>query len=90
MATELIATGFTAATSADITLADGESATVGMKEGTVRAIIKIELKDDTGGYNAVGVLDQQRPAVSINAAGTYRLRRIAGEDAAFACGAYRG
>lgn len=89
MATELIATGFTAANSADITLADGESATVGMKGGTAFSVIKIELKDDDGGYNTVGDLNSQRPAVSINAAGTYRLRRLAG-DANSACGAYRG
>lgn len=89
MATELIATGFTAANSADITLAAGESATVGMKDGTAFSVIKIELKDDAAGYNTVGELNPQRPAISIIAAGTYRLRRPAG-DANTSCGAYRG
>lgn len=89
MATELIATGSTAANSSDVVIADGASLTVGLKGQTgPNARVIIKLKDDGGAYNNIGgaggELTSDRPSVVLAGPGTYRLSRIAGAT----CGVY--
>lgn len=90
MATQLLPIASTAASSAEFTINEGSSAVVSLK-GTLNsgARMYVEIKDDAGGWNPVGVLlansgPEKRSAV-IGAAGTYRVRRVAGS----ACGAFR-
>lgn len=85
MATELLATGTTAANSADLVVASGSMVTVGIK-GVVDATarVRILLKDDGGGYTDVADLNSFRPAIEIVAPGTYRFTRVAGG----ACGVF--
>lgn len=85
MATELLAIGNTAAASAEIVVATGSPVTVGMKGGNGYPVLSIDLKDDLNNWHSVGNLDQNRRAVSISGAGTYRISRAAGDP----CGAYR-
>lgn len=79
MATELLAANTTAASSADFTLAAGESATLALKGADAGSFetdaVLVEIKDDAGGYWLVGELN--KPQV-ISGAGTYRVRRLAG------------
>jgi hypothetical protein len=80
MASELIATGSVAATSSDITVAAGSTATVFLKDADGGqmpdgAKVAIEIKDSGGVYNTVGWLTERNPAAVISAAGTYRARR---------------
>ena len=82
MATQLIATGTGSATSADITVADGSSATVFLKDANgggigYCAIVYIEIKDSAGNYTTIGQLTNDDPGTVIAAPGTYRLRRKA-------------
>lgn len=92
MATELIATGTTAASSADITVVEGAAATVALKDANgarmgLSALVYIEIKDDAGGYTTFDILTSDHPARRIVAAGTYRLRREANGPAV---GAFQG
>lgn len=80
MASELIATGSAAATSSDITVAAGSTATVFLKDAdggqmAKGAKVAIEIKDSGGVYNTVGWLTDSMPAVVISGVGTYRARR---------------
>ncbi|MBC7148084.1 MAG: hypothetical protein H5U22_01790 [Rhizobium sp.] len=88
MATELLATGSTAASSTDLVVADGATVTVSLKGYTSKAVkVKIELKDDAAAYNVVGSLESwpdNLRAVSIAAPGTYRFTRTAGDT----CGVF--
>ena len=85
MPSEILAVGSTAASSADVVIAEGETATVGIKGFTASsAEVHIELKDDDAGYNYLGSLRPTIPAVSITSPGTYRFTRRAGA----ACGVY--
>jgi hypothetical protein len=85
MATELLATGSTAANSADLVVASGSMVTVALK-GVVDATarVRILLKDDTAAYSDVAELNSFRPATEIVAPGTYRFTRVAGG----ACGVF--
>ena len=85
MPTQLLATGSTAADSADLPVTAGSPVTVGIK-GTVdaQARVRITLKDDAGGYTDVGELTPFRPALAISAPGTYRFTRVAGST----CGVF--
>lgn len=88
MATELLATGGTVASSIDLVVADGETVTVALK-GVTDAFptVDVELKDDAGGYNRVEVIDMTKnedPVIVITAPGTYRFTRRAGM-----CGVFR-
>ena len=85
MATELISYGSGEATSADITVADGSTATVFLKSnGALNpkhdAEVFIEVKDGDGNYNIIGSLTQLNRAALISGKGTYRLRRSATSD----------
>ncbi|HTM77998.1 MAG TPA: hypothetical protein VL133_10255 [Devosia sp.] len=85
MATELLATGSTAANSADVVVAAGTPVIVMMKDQTgAEARIRILLKDEDGAYFDVGELTPARPALGLGIAGTYRLTRVAGNT----CGAF--
>lgn len=86
MATELLATADTDATSADITVGADTPVTVCIKESSPNARISIELKDDDDNYNIVGSLRPNQPAMVISGPGVYRLRRVAGNS----CGAFSG
>lgn len=79
MATELLATGSTAANSSDLVVAAGTPVTVGIK-GTVdaQARVRVTLKDDSAAYTDVGEITPFRPALCISAPGTYRFTRVAG------------
>jgi hypothetical protein len=79
MATELLATGSTAADSSDLVVSDGSTVTVALKGDTDgAAFVRILLKDDAGGYADVGELSPYRRAIAIAAPGTYRFTRRAG------------
>lgn len=87
MATELIAVGTTAANSADIVVAAGEVATIGLKvDAGSDAQVQIQLKDAGGGYNLIGYVGTREGAKAITAPGTYRIVRKAGVS----CGVFRG
>lgn len=82
MASELIAAGSTSATSSDITVAAGSTATVFLKDADggqmlPEARVAVEIKDSGGVYNTVGWLTDRMPAAVISGAGTYRVRRYA-------------
>lgn len=86
MPAQLIATGNTAADSADLVVAAGAPVTVCLKGLTPdMAEVAIKLKDDAGDYTKVGTLTSYDLAVCITAPGTYRFSRIAGA----ACGVFR-
>lgn len=90
MATEILATGSTAATSSEIVLGDGESATVGIKDaafGTV-LVVETEVAESPSTWEACGfvVANPNERVRVIDGAGVYRLRRAAGVTA----GAFRG
>jgi hypothetical protein len=82
MATELLAVNNTAANSSDLVVAAGTPVTVCIKGDTKGVVTAaIYLKDDTGGYNQVGILTTSRGerAIAITAPGTYRFARVVGE-----------
>lgn len=92
MPTQLISIGTGAANSSDIVLADGETASVGIKASSSPIIstgcrVDIFIKDDGGTYWVLGGLSSSRPATIISGPGTYRLTRPA---TSAACGAYSG
>jgi hypothetical protein len=87
MPTEILATAATAADSADVVVADGESLTVALK-GLVDddARVLVSIKDDGDAYNDVAELTAYRPSTVVAAPGTYRFTRVAGG----ACGVFSG
>ncbi|HYD66184.1 hypothetical protein [Azospirillum sp.] len=91
MATEILAVGTTAASSSDVTVADGSTLTVCLKDaagpGVGNARVEIQLKDDAGEYFTVATLTGSRSSLVIVGAGTYRFSRSAG---AAACGVFSG
>jgi len=84
MATNLISTGDTAATSSEVTLADGASANWALKSAAQGAEVVIELEDNAGSFHGIGRLVSTDPAKNIVGPGTYRARRIAGAS----CGVF--
>lgn len=86
MPTQILATGSTAADSADVVVAAGTPVTVCLKgSDKYLAEVLIKLKDDAGGYTNVGSLSPMSPAVCITAPGTYRFSRMVGTT----CGVFR-
>lgn len=80
-AAELLAVGTSALSSADLVVAAGTPVTVGLKLGASDAnpaLIRITIKDDTGAYLPIGVLDQNNPVLVIAGPGTYKFTRPAG------------
>lgn len=93
MPTQILAVGTTDADSSDVVIASGESLTVALKDaaGPVVAsgsIVDILLKDDAGEYFLIDTMTVHKPAVVINAAGTYRFSRKNRGTAA--CGVFSG
>lgn len=85
-AAELIATGSTAANSADVTVVAGTPITVGLK-GVVdaNATVLVSLKDDGSAYNRINSrLTSDVASLMISAPGTYRFSRVAGST----CGVF--
>jgi hypothetical protein len=81
MATELIAPGTGAASSADFTLADGETATIAIAStGSVRWAAKalVELKAGANVYNPAGKLGRGVVNCQVSGPGVFRARRLAG------------
>lgn len=86
-AAEILATGSTAANSADVTVAAGTPLAVSLKGvADGQALVVILLKDDAAAYNVVGALRSHAPSTLISAPGTYRFSRVAGA----ACGVFSG
>lgn len=84
-AANIIATGNTLAASADIVVAAGSPITLALKgvvDDTAEAIVG--LKDDAGGWQQVGRLDNDDPILVITAPGTYRVTRAVGKT----CGVF--
>lgn len=89
MPTQILAVGTAAADSADVVVASGTSLTVCLKDAAGPNVlggsgVDILLKDDAGQYFKVDGLDNMKPAVVINGAGTYRFSRRAGSS----CGVF--
>lgn len=85
MATQLLATGSTAASSSDLVVTSAVAVAIkGFVTATAEVII--EIKDDGGAYVAVGTLTSSQPATVLSAAGTYRFTRRAGAT----CGVFSG
>lgn len=83
---ELIATGTTAADSADFELSDGESTTLFLKKATsgsvdVSAFAEVQIKDAGGAYHPVTGLSFHQPSIVLAAPGTYRVSRPASSTA---------
>lgn len=73
MATNILASGTTAAQSASFTLADGASSNLILKgQGTVQ----VQIQDATG-WTAVGFLDSQYPVKTVSGPGNFRVAREA-------------
>lgn len=94
MPANILTVGEGAANSADVTIADGDSLTVCLKDAagpdpSTDAQVDILLKDDVGQYFKVGDLRSgiQSRAVVLSGPGTYRFTRIAN---GVSCGVYSG
>lgn len=78
----IIASGTTAADSAEFTLAAGDS-TVLLLTGTpasdARAVVRIKAADGT--FHRAGELTGQYPAQSLTGAGTYKVSKVASSSA---------
>jgi hypothetical protein len=79
MATELLAIGTAPASSADITLAAGESAHIHLRGNAPPAVppctVSIEIKGSDGGYTELHRLNSGDISRVIDAVGVYRVRR---------------
>ena len=87
MATEILSTGSTAATSSTFTVTAGTPVTVALKGGSaINGPVQIQLQDDGGNWVQVGVLGDSATTIAavINGPGVYRLVRPAGTN----CGAF--
>lgn len=76
----IIASGVTAASSAEFTLAAGESATLfishaSLDEVNASALAKVQIKSAAGTWTTVGTLRYGQPALVLTGAGTYRVHR---------------
>jgi hypothetical protein len=84
MATQLLATGSTAADSTELTVSAGTPVTVSIKGDTSPVEVQIKLKDDASGFRVVGMLTSDRPALCISAPGVYKFTRQLGQT----CGVF--
>lgn len=82
-AANVLTTNTTSANSSDITVTS--DTVFGLKGAATGSQVIVELKDDGGAYNVIGMLTSEEPA-KILAAGVYRFRRPAGPS----CGVYQG
>jgi len=91
MPAQILAIGTTNASSTDVVVAAGTPLTVCLKDGAGPIVdggarVQIQLKADSGEYFTVDTLSQAKPAVMIQAPGTYRFSRKAGTS----CGVFSG
>jgi hypothetical protein len=79
MATQLLALGTAAATSADFTLAAGDVAHIHLRGSSPPAVpqgtVSIDVKGDDNSYTEVHRLTERNVACVIDAPGAYRVRR---------------
>lgn len=83
--TQLLAVGTGAATSADVTIAEGGSSTLVLK-GTngvipLLARVHVQAKGDDSIYYTVATLDHATRSFSVSAKGVYRVSRAASSQA---------
>jgi hypothetical protein len=83
MATNVLATGSTAASSSDITVAAGSFEPVFLKDATgpdvpIDVLALVEMKDSAGAYFTIGKMNRHQPAVLLTGPGVYRVTRCAG------------
>lgn len=74
---ELLASGTTAASSADFTIS-GESTTLFLDAATAtipNVVVQIEIKSAAAVYHIIGYLTDENPAVVLSGPGTYRVSR---------------
>lgn len=83
MATELLALGITAANSADITVAAGDSTHIHLRgsapPSVPRCTVSVEVKGSDASYTEIHRLTENNVSCVIDAAGVYRVRRSACE-----------
>ena len=87
MATELLAAGTSAASSSPFTLAEGASATIGIKGTQKLSTLFIEMQDDAGVWQSVGTVTTESGKV-VTGPGIFRVRRAA--NSGNSVGAFRG
>ena len=83
MATEILATGSTAASSTDVTVAAGSTDALFLKDAAgpdvlEHALALIQIKNSAGAYFTVGRLTRDRPGVIVYGPATYRVNRPGG------------
>lgn len=78
MPTNLLTTNTTAASSADVTLADSERTTLSVKDGKDGAVVYVEIKDDAGTYNKFRQLGYHNSPMVVDGPCVFRVRRLAG------------
>lgn len=79
MPTEMLATGKTAAESAEFTLAAGDVAHLHIKGSTDgTALVDVRVKDTQNGFTTIGQLNRVKGSQVLAAPGTYKLVRLAG------------
>lgn len=82
MTTQLIATNASSgATSSDITLGDGEKATITLFDndgGEVRTTVRfaLEIKDPNGAYTTIAWLTQSTPSLQVLGPAVWRVRKL--------------
>lgn len=84
MATQLLATGSTAADSSELTVVAGSPVSVCLKGDTSPVEVAIRIKDDAGAFKTVGSLTSYQPARMITGPGVYIFTRQAGQT----CGVF--
>jgi len=82
MATLILATGSTVASSSPLTVTSAIAVSLKGVTGA-DADVNIELQDDAGSYVQVGELNSSQPATMIVAPGVYRFTRTAGTCGVF-------
>lgn len=83
---EIIPNGTAVATSADITLTDGQGTTLHLKSASPPAIQQgqeahVEIKGSDNNYFTIGVLNHKEPAKLLTGPGIFRVRKLASEIA---------
>lgn len=86
MATNILTTGSTAATSSDVVVAASSTLVVALKGGDGKSFVQITMKDDGGAYNGIGYLRGSAPSALLGA-GTYQFVRTVQSSS---CGVFSG
>lgn len=85
MATQILATGSTAADSTDVTVTAGTTLAVALKDASFDSVVRVDIKDDGSAYRTIGYLSNKARdnSASISAPGIYRFSRVAGTCGVF-------